>query len=136
MARTTTRSDSLRSESSDGGIGVSGPAVSFPDGAAMLAPRAPSPHTPVPMGLSGTAPPTIRVRLFARYAELLGAESLDLPAAGLATAGDVLARVRALPGGAAVGGSTLMAVNLRQATLDTRVGPGDEVAVLPPLAGG
>jgi molybdopterin converting factor small subunit len=88
------------------------------------------------MAPSRTTPPTIRVRLFARYAELLGAEALDLPAAGLTTAGDVLARVRAMPGGAAVGESTLIAVNLKQAGLDSRVDPGDEVAVLPPLAGG
>jgi len=88
------------------------------------------------MALSGTSPPTIRVRLFARYAELLGTEALELPAAGLATAGDVLARVRALPGGGGVGASTLLAVNLKQAGPDSRVSPGDEVAVLPPLAGG
>ena len=111
-------------------------AVPFPDGAAVLAPRAPSAHTPVPMASSGTTLPTIRVRLFARYAELLGAEYLDLPAVGLTTAGDILARVRSLPGGAGVGESTLVAVNYKQAALDSRVDPGDEVAVLPPLAGG
>jgi molybdopterin synthase sulfur carrier subunit len=88
------------------------------------------------MALSGTTSPTIRVRLFARYAELLGAEVIDLPSAGMTTAGDVLAHIRALPGGAGLGESTLMAVNLKQAALDSRVAPGDEVAVLPPLAGG
>lgn len=88
------------------------------------------------MAPSRGTPSTIRVRLFARYAELLGAEVLDLPAANVATAGDVLAGVRALPGGAGLGGSTLIAVNLKQAALTTPVVPGDEVAVLPPLAGG
>lgn len=82
------------------------------------------------------APPTIRVRLFARYAELLGQDQIELPAEGLHTAGDVLARIRALPGGLAIGERTLMAINLKQTTLDGRVVPGDEVAILPPLAGG
>ncbi|HEU5220112.1 MAG TPA: MoaD/ThiS family protein [Gemmatimonadales bacterium] len=88
------------------------------------------------MVLSGTTSPTIRVRLFARYAELLGADFLDLPSSGVTTAGELLERVRSLPGGAGVGGSALIAINLKQAALDSRVSPGDEVAVLPPLAGG
>lgn len=88
------------------------------------------------MARSSTTPPTIRVRLFARYAELLGTDYLDLPAAGLTTAGEILARVRALPGGAGVAETTLIAINLKQAALDSRVVAGDEVAVLPPLAGG
>lgn len=82
------------------------------------------------------APSTIRVRLFARYAELLGQDYLELPAGGLNTAGDVLARIRSLPGGDAITEHTLMAINLRQAAPDAPVAPGDEVAVLPPLAGG
>lgn len=81
-------------------------------------------------------PPTIRVRLFARYAELLGTDSVVLPANGPTTAGEVLARIRAMPGGGDLGASTLIAINLKQAALDSRVLPGDEVAVLPPLAGG
>ena len=87
-----------------------------------------APHTVAPM--------TIRVRLFARYAELLGQDDLTLPAEGLNTAGDVLARIRSLPGGREIGERTLMAINLRQAALDAPVAPGDEVAFLPPLAGG
>ena len=61
---------------------------------------------------------------------------LELSAVGVMTVGDVLSRIRALPGGAAIGESTLIAVNLKQAALDVPVAPGDEVAVLPPLAGG
>jgi molybdopterin converting factor small subunit len=79
---------------------------------------------------------TIHVRLFARYAELLGRGEMELPADGIATAGDVLERIRSLPGGAAVGDHALLAVNLKQASFDAPVAPGDEVAVLPPLAGG
>ena len=88
------------------------------------------------MALSRTASSTIRVRLFARFAELLGSDSLELAVEGAMTVGDVLSRVRALPGGAAIGDSALIAVNLKQAALDSEVVPGDEIAVLPPLAGG
>jgi molybdopterin converting factor small subunit len=48
----------------------------------------------------------------------------------------VLERLRALPGGAAIGAATLVAVNLRQAKPDAPVSPSDEVAVRPPLSGG
>lgn len=83
-----------------------------------------------------SAPPVIRIQLFARYAELLGATQLELPANGINNVRDVLERLRALPGGAAIGAATLVAVNLRQAKPDAPVSPCDEVAVLPPLAGG
>jgi molybdopterin converting factor small subunit len=87
------------------------------------------PATPV-------APPVIRIQLFARYAELFGAQRLEVPAEGITCVRDVLERLRALPGGAAIGAATLVAVNLRQAKPDAPVSPLDEVAVLPPLAGG
>jgi molybdopterin converting factor small subunit len=77
-----------------------------------------------------------RIQLFARYAELLGAAEVDVPTDGVRTVGDLLARLRALPGGAAIGSSTLVAVNLHQARPDAPVSPSDEIAILPPLAGG
>ncbi|HYT03292.1 MAG TPA: MoaD/ThiS family protein [Gemmatimonadales bacterium] len=77
------------------------------------------------------------MRFFARYAELVGraeaAISVPLPA----TVGDVLRRVRAdLPGASALPERPLAAVNLKHAKLDARVQDGDEVALLPPIAGG
>ena len=81
-------------------------------------------------------PDSIRVLLFARYAELLGADRIDFAVAEPVTVGDVLDRVRTLPGGSALPRSLLCAVNLRQATHSDLVSPGDEVALLPPLAGG
>ena len=81
-------------------------------------------------------PESIRILLFARYAELLGAECVELPAAGPSSVSEVLDRVRTLPGGSALPQSILCAVNLRQATASDLVAPGDEVALLPPLAGG
>jgi molybdopterin converting factor small subunit len=78
----------------------------------------------------------ITVHLFARYAELLGTEQLSVPSEGIRTVGDLLARLRGLPGGGDLGASTLVAVNLKQARADQAVGPDDEVALLPPMAGG
>ena len=85
--------------------------------------------------LSPHSPP-IRVQLFARYAELLGADHVDLPSQGITTVADVLERLRALPGGAGIGSATLVAVNLRQAKPNATVTTRDEIAILPPLAGG
>ena len=80
-------------------------------------------------------PSAIQVRFFARYAELFG-EQVDLPAEGIHTVGDILERLRALPGGAGIGAASLVAVNLKQARPGTPVSSRDEIAILPPLAGG
>ena len=77
----------------------------------------------------------IRIRCFARYAELFG-EEVELPAEGIATVGDLLDRLRALPGGGILGLTALVAVNQRQARPAERITAGDEIAILPPLAGG
>jgi len=78
----------------------------------------------------------IHVLLFARYAELVGRERLELPGEALPTVRAVIERLRALPGAGAIPATPLVAVNLRQVGLDHPLSPGDEVAVLPPLAGG
>jgi molybdopterin converting factor small subunit len=81
--------------------------------------------------------PNVTVRFFARYAELAGRESLALVVPVAATVGDVLARVRQeIPDTAVLPDRPLTALNLRQVKLDARVQDGDEVALLPPLAGG
>ena len=79
---------------------------------------------------------TIRIQLLASYAERFGREFVELPGAEVTTAGEVVAALRRLPGGQALGAHTLIAVNLRHASPETKVAAGDEVAVLPPLAGG
>jgi molybdopterin converting factor small subunit len=84
-----------------------------------------------------TTAATVRVRFFARYAELVGrseiAVSLMLPA----TVGDVVQRVREeFPGARALPERPLAAVNLKHVKLDAGVRDGDEVALLPPIAGG
>ncbi len=76
------------------------------------------------------------MRLFARYAELVGAEEQTVRVALPATVGDVVSRIRALPGGSEIPERPLVAVNLRQVRLETPVGADDEVALLPPVSGG
>ena len=79
---------------------------------------------------------TVRVLLFASYAETLGFDALELALDAPATVGDVLARLRAIPGGERLPPRPLCALNLSQTEVDTPLAPGDELAILPPLAGG
>jgi molybdopterin converting factor small subunit len=79
---------------------------------------------------------TVRVLLFASYAERLGRDALELEVAPGATVGDVVLAVRSLPGGAELPDRPLTARNLEHCAADAPVLPGDEVAILPPLAGG
>lgn len=88
--------------------------------------------------MTTTAPPAVAVRilLFASYAERLGVESLELRLAAPATVADALERLRAIPGGAELPRHPLCALNLAHVALDHPVSEGDEIAILPPLAGG
>ena len=79
----------------------------------------------------------IRVRFFARYAELVGRAEATLAVPLPATVGDVVRRVRAeLPGAVELPERPLTAVNLKHARLEAPVTDGDEVALLPPVVGG
>ena len=92
----------------------------------------------VAFGMASTAVSTLTVRvlLFASYAEMLGLDDIELTFDGAATVEDAIGRLRALPGGERLPPKPLCAVNLSQVRLDTPLASGDEVAVLPPLAGG
>lgn len=79
---------------------------------------------------------SLRVLLFARFADLLGADDVQVTVPTGATVADLLAAVRELPGGEAIPARTLVAVNFVQADPTTVVRDGDEVALLPPVAGG
>ncbi|MDZ4673923.1 MAG: MoaD/ThiS family protein [Gemmatimonadota bacterium] len=80
--------------------------------------------------------PSLTVLLFARYAELFGAAELRLALPQPATVAGVVEALRILPGGAALPLNPLVAVNARQARSDQPVSAGDELALLPPMAGG
>lgn len=78
----------------------------------------------------------VQVLLFARFAELLGTERLVVRLESPATVARLLDRLAALPGGSLLPTSPLVARNHQQVTLDDVLSSGDEVALLPPLAGG
>jgi molybdopterin synthase sulfur carrier subunit len=79
----------------------------------------------------------VRLRYLARYAELLGVESEELTLEAPATVGDVVAALRAAhPAASQLPPKPLCAVNFRQALWGDPVAAGDEVALLPPVAGG
>ncbi len=80
--------------------------------------------------------PSVQVLLFARYAELLGTPRIELSFEDGATVGHLIADLRALPGGNSLPERPFVAVNLEQAGYERPLQGNDEVAVLPPMAGG
>jgi molybdopterin converting factor small subunit len=77
----------------------------------------------------------VKVLVFASYADALGTGELALSFPAGATVGDCLAEVRRRAG-ARVPPAPLVAVNLAYAPLDRPLAEGDEVALVPPVAGG
>lgn len=96
------------------------------------------PRFVVSFGMSSIAPPSVSVRvlLFASYADGLGLDTLELILPARSTVGAVVEHLRRLPGGQLLPPKPLCARNLAHATPDEPVQDGDEIAVLPPLAGG
>ena len=78
----------------------------------------------------------LTVLLFASYAERLGAPSMSLLVRDGATVSELLERIAQLPGASELPPSPLVAVNQRYASRDQVLGAGDEVALIPPVAGG
>ena len=78
---------------------------------------------------------TIRVLLFASWAEVLGSRAVDVEVSPDATAAEVLAAVESRARGAALA-RPAVAVNQRIVAAGTRVRERDEVALIPPVAGG
>jgi molybdopterin converting factor subunit 1 len=79
---------------------------------------------------------SVTVLLFASYADALGTSRLELELPAGATVADVLADMSRRPGARQLPPSPLVAVNQRYATPSSRVSSGDEVAIIPPVAGG
>jgi molybdopterin converting factor subunit 1 len=79
---------------------------------------------------------TVTVRLFASYAESLGKSELELDLREGATIEDVVQSISTLPGADRLPPSPLVAVNCVYARQGTTVRHGDEVALIPPVAGG
>ena len=79
---------------------------------------------------------TVTVLLFASYADALGKSSIQLDIAPGSTVRDVLITLSALPGGDRLPPKPLVAVNEEYASASTELRGGEEVAVIPPVAGG
>jgi molybdopterin converting factor small subunit len=92
----------------------------------------------VPFDMPAAAPAsvTVRVLLFASYADSLGFDALDLTLPAPAVMSSIIEHLRGLPGGRRLPPKPLCARNLEHAGPDDAVAHGDEVAILPPLAGG
>jgi molybdopterin converting factor small subunit len=79
---------------------------------------------------------TVTVQLFASYADLLGASTIELPLAPGSTVDDLLQRIRLLPGASSLPPTPRVAVNRAFASASQRIEPSDEIALIPPVAGG
>lgn len=80
---------------------------------------------------------TVQIRPFARYAELLGTEVITLELGDAATVGDAIAVLRRLvPNADQLPERPLAAIALEHVGPERVLHEGDEVALLPPLAGG
>ena len=78
----------------------------------------------------------VTVHLFASYAESFGANKLKIDLAPQSTVADLVAELRALPGSYVLPPSPRVAVNRKFAAADQPLYPTDEVALIPPVAGG
>jgi molybdopterin converting factor subunit 1 len=79
---------------------------------------------------------TIRVLLFASYADALGTPAVDVALPAGATVADVVAHVGSLIGAGRVPSNPMVAVNQAYADYRCVLAAGDEVAIIPPVAGG
>lgn len=79
---------------------------------------------------------TITVLLFATYADALGRSTIELELANGATVKDMIEQVRGMAHADQLPPAPLVAVNERYAAPDRELRTGDEVALIPPVAGG
>lgn len=79
----------------------------------------------------------VRTLFFAAYRDLLGVSDLEVEVAEGCTVSGLVASLRGR-GGAfeALPSEPAVAVNRSYSVLDARLSPGDEVAFIPPVAGG
>jgi molybdopterin converting factor small subunit len=76
------------------------------------------------------------VQLFASYAELFGVRTVELPLRPGSTVQELIEKIRSLPGGATLPSAPRIALNRAFASSHQVVAPTDEIALIPPVAGG
>ncbi len=79
---------------------------------------------------------TTPVLLFASYADAFGARRIDVPISAPCSVGDLIAALRQVQGGHVLPEVPLVAINQSWVRGEGVIVPGDEVAVIPPVAGG
>ena len=79
---------------------------------------------------------TVTILLFAHYRELARTGRLELDLPEIATVREAIESLRSLPGLARLPAEPRVAVNREYASLERALRPGDEVALIPPVAGG
>lgn len=79
---------------------------------------------------------SIPVLLFASYADAFGTRQLSVPVEAPCSVAALIESLRALPGGSILPKTPLVAVNHDWVRADAQILAGDEVAVIPPVAGG
>jgi molybdopterin converting factor subunit 1 len=79
---------------------------------------------------------TVTVLLFASYADAVGRSQIELDVTSGATVKDVIDRVREMSDTDRLPAAPMVAVNEQYASRDRELHPGDEVALIPPVAGG
>lgn len=78
----------------------------------------------------------VTVQLFASCAEALGAQTLEIPLDSGSTVADLVRGIRSLPGGQLLPPTLRIAVNRSFAEPDQIIDGEDEIAAIPPVAGG
>ena len=78
----------------------------------------------------------VRVLLFASYADAFGAPNLSVTIPDGATVKDLLARVKEMAVGHSLPPAPLIARNQEYAAPGDIIRAGDEIALIPPVAGG
>jgi molybdopterin converting factor subunit 1 len=78
----------------------------------------------------------VRVLLFASYADAFGAPNVAVSIPDGATVGELLAKVKAMAVGHSLPPAPMIAINQEYASPADLVRSGDEVALIPPVAGG
>jgi len=78
----------------------------------------------------------LSVLLFAHYRELVPSPSVEIEVRTGATVRDAIARLRAMPGWEDLPEEPTVAVNREYSQPDRELHAGDELALIPPVAGG
>lgn len=78
----------------------------------------------------------LQVLLFASYADAFGASVVSVSVPDAATVADVVVALRAMPGGDVLPERPVVAVDRRYTPGAVAVREGQEIALIPPVAGG